>query len=88
MPGGIRLVAASFGAGGFEPLTSAFLVRLRSLLADGASSSRGLASSVSAEGAVDDDLVQGALEEGELLIIELGDEQLRDPAGMDGRGFS
>ena len=30
---------------------------------------------VSAKGAVDDDLVQGALEQGELLIIELGDEQ-------------
>ena len=29
-----------------------------------------------AKGAVDDDLVQSALEEGELLIIELGDEQL------------
>src|SRR5438093_1677556 len=40
---------------------------------------------VSAEGAVHDDLVQSALEEGELLIIELGDEQLRDPADMDGR---
>ena len=40
---------------------------------------------VSAEGAVDNDLVQGALEEGQLLIIELGDEQLRDPAGVDGR---
>ena len=40
---------------------------------------------VSAEGAVDNDLVQSALEEGELLIIELGDEQLRDPAGVDGR---
>jgi hypothetical protein len=32
---------------------------------------------VSAKGAVDNDLVQSALEEGELLIIELGDEQLR-----------
>ena len=31
---------------------------------------------VSAKGAVDDDLVQRALKEGELLIIELGDEQL------------
>ncbi len=31
---------------------------------------------VSAKGAVDNDLVQSALEEGELLIIELGDEQL------------
>jgi hypothetical protein len=31
---------------------------------------------VSAKGAVDNDLVQGALEEGELLIVELGDEQL------------
>jgi len=30
---------------------------------------------VSAKGAVDNDLVQSALEEGELLIIELGDEQ-------------
>ena len=30
----------------------------------------------SAKGAVDDDLVQGAFEQGELLIIELGDEQL------------
>ncbi len=43
---------------------------------------------VSAEGAVDDDLVQGALEEGELLIIELGEEQLGDPAGVDGRRLS
>ena len=42
---------------------------------------------VSAEGAIDDDLVQSALEEGELLIIELGDEQLRDPADVDGRRF-
>jgi hypothetical protein len=40
---------------------------------------------VSAKGAVGNDLVQSALEEGELLIIELGDEQLRDPADMDGR---
>ena len=31
---------------------------------------------VSAKGAVDNDLVQGALERGELLIVELGDEQL------------
>jgi hypothetical protein len=30
---------------------------------------------VSAKGAVDDDLVQGALEQGELLVVELGDEQ-------------
>jgi len=40
---------------------------------------------VSAKGAVDNDLVHSALEEGELLIIELGDDQLRDPAGVDGR---
>jgi len=40
------------------------------------SSSRGFRGFwVSAKGAVDDDLVQGALEQGELLIIELGDEQ-------------
>jgi hypothetical protein len=39
---------------------------------------------VSAKRAVDNDLVQSALEEGELLIIELGDEQLGDPAGVDG----
>jgi len=31
---------------------------------------------VSAKGAVDDDLVQGARKQGELLIVELGDEQL------------
>jgi hypothetical protein len=31
---------------------------------------------VSAKGAVDDDLVERALKEGELLIVELGDEQL------------
>ena len=31
---------------------------------------------VSAKGAVDNDLVQGALKQGELLIVELGDEQL------------
>jgi hypothetical protein len=41
------------------------------------SSSRGLhALWVSAKGAVDNDLVQSALEQGELLIVELGDEQL------------
>ena len=39
----------------------------------------------SAKGAVDDDLVQSALEERELLIIKLRNEQLRDPTGMDGR---
>src|SRR5437879_5298033 len=43
---------------------------------------------ISAKGAVDDDLVQSVLEEGELLIIELADEQLRDPADMDGRRLS
>jgi hypothetical protein len=43
---------------------------------------------VSAKGAVDDELVQSAFEEGELLIIELGDEQLGDPAGVDGRRFT
>jgi hypothetical protein len=43
---------------------------------------------VSAKGAVDDDLVKSAFEEGELLIIELGDEQLGDPAGVDGRRFT
>jgi hypothetical protein len=42
----------------------------------------------SAKGAVDNYLVQSALEERELLIIELGHEQLRDPAGMDGRRLS
>src|SRR6266705_4728315 len=41
----------------------------------------------SAKRAVDYDPAQSALEEGELLIIELGDEQLRDPAGVDRRGF-
>src|SRR3954470_18590172 len=39
----------------------------------------------SAKRAVDDDFVQSALEELELPIVELGNEQLRDPAGMDGR---
>src|SRR3954466_15855634 len=38
----------------------------------------------SAKGAVDNDLVQSALEKLELPIIELANEQLRDPAGMDG----
>ncbi len=33
------------------------------------------------KGAVDNDVVQSALEQSELLIIELGDEQLRDPPG-------
>jgi hypothetical protein len=42
---------------------------------------------ISAKGAVDNDLVQSALEEGELLIIEPGDEQLGDPARVDGRGL-
>jgi hypothetical protein len=37
---------------------------------------------ISAERAVDGDLVQGALEEGELLIIEAGHELLGDPAGV------
>src|SRR6059058_4000740 len=40
---------------------------------------------VSSEGAVDDDLVQGSLEDGELLIVELRDEQVGDPASVDGR---
>ena len=57
-------------------------LRLEQLLA-----SRSSRAWVSAKGAVDNDLVQSALEEGELLIIELGDEQLRDPAGVDGRGL-
>src|SRR5438552_15009456 len=39
---------------------------------------------VSAKGAVDNDFVQSALEKRELLVIELGNEQLRDPSGMDG----
>src|SRR4051812_43110535 len=38
----------------------------------------------SAKGAVDNDFAQSALEELELPIVELGNEQLRDPAGMDG----
>src|SRR4051794_34112195 len=40
---------------------------------------------VSAKRAVDDDFVQRALEMRELPIVELSNEQLRDPAGMDGR---
>jgi hypothetical protein len=40
---------------------------------------------LSAKGAVDNDLAESALEESELLIVELGNEQLRDPASMDGR---
>src|SRR2546423_1392341 len=39
----------------------------------------------SAKGAVDNDFVESALEKRELLVIEPGNEQLRDPAGMDGR---
>ncbi len=42
---------------------------------------------VSAEGTVDDDLVQSALQDGELLIIELRDEQLADAARVDRRGL-
>jgi hypothetical protein len=38
----------------------------------------------SAKRAVDGDLVQSVLENGELLIVELRDEQFRDPAQMDG----
>jgi hypothetical protein len=41
----------------------------------------------STERAVDDHLAQGALEDRELLIIELRDEQLRDTARMGRRGL-
>ncbi len=40
---------------------------------------------LSAKGAVDADFVQGPLENGEFLIIEVSDEQLRDPAQVDRR---
>src|SRR5207247_6852846 len=36
---------------------------------------------------LDDDLVQGPLENGELLIIELRDEQFRDAAQVDRSGL-
>jgi predicted dehydrogenase len=42
---------------------------------------------LSAKGAVDADLVQSALESGELLVIEFCDEQLRDAAHMDRSGL-
>src|SRR5438552_5823140 len=38
---------------------------------------------LSAERAVDADLIQSTLESGELLVVELGNEQLRDPAHMN-----
>src|SRR5881396_2144478 len=41
----------------------------------------------SAKSAVCDDLVQSALENGELLIVELRDEQFRDPAQVDRSGL-
>src|SRR6266545_7400972 len=37
----------------------------------------------SAERAVDGDLVESVLEDGELVIVELREEQVRDPAQMD-----
>src|SRR5205814_4746654 len=39
---------------------------------------------LSAERAVDGDLVESVLEDGELLIVELREEQIRDPAQVDG----
>ena len=52
------------------------------------SGARAEAHRLSAERAVDADLVECALERGELLIVELGDEQLGDAAHVDrsGRG--
>jgi hypothetical protein len=41
----------------------------------------------SAERAVDDQFAQGALEDRELLIIELRDEQIRDTARVDRGGL-
>src|SRR2546423_7720787 len=37
----------------------------------------------SAERTVDGDLVESVLEDGELLIVELREEQIRDPAQVD-----
>src|SRR6266571_1424907 len=42
---------------------------------------------LSAERAVDGDFVESVLENGELLIVELREEQLRDPAQVDGSGL-
>src|SRR5712691_11097992 len=42
----------------------------------------------SAERAVDGDLVESVLKEGELLIVELRDEHFRDPAQVDRSGLS
>src|SRR5438105_8663890 len=42
---------------------------------------------LSAKRAVDGDLVQSVLEHGELLLVELRDEQFRDPAQVDGNGL-
>jgi hypothetical protein len=41
----------------------------------------------SAEGAVDDDFSQSGLEDGEFVVVELLDEQLRHTAKMDRHGF-
>src|SRR2546429_6501805 len=41
----------------------------------------------SAERAVDGDLVESVLEDGELLIVELREEQVRDPAQVDRSGL-
>src|SRR5437763_9761927 len=43
----------------------------------------GRSAEASAERAIDTDLVQGPLEDGELLIVELCEEQLRDPAQVN-----
>src|SRR5207245_1915053 len=40
-----------------------------------------------AEATVEGDLVQGAFKRGELIIVQLRDEQIRDTAQMDGGGF-
>ena len=42
---------------------------------------------LSAERAVDGDFVESGLENGELLIVELREEQFRDPAQVDGSGL-
>jgi hypothetical protein len=44
------------------------------------SAKKGLRPRLSAKRAVDGDLVESVLEDGELLLVEWGDEQFRDPA--------
>src|SRR5437899_5773416 len=75
--GSSRIRSASGGPGASS--TTARMVAVTSLLLG--------RSRLSAKRAVDGDLVQSVLESGELLIVELRDEQFRDPAQVDRSGL-